>query len=135
MKALRIAVHGLALALVNTVAITGALTLSWLLRRSVRASFRVPAAVVISVIFFLIWTEAVKIVSGRSFVLKYKREYFWVFFSAFIWLLLIFIPAHYWLGGYLTSWNRIPQALLFQLLVNPLTLLIAFFLVRREQAG
>ncbi|MFC2076895.1 hypothetical protein ACFLT7_07420 [candidate division KSB1 bacterium] len=82
-------------------------------------------AMVLSVAVFLIWSLAIKKVSGGRFSLGRGREPVQTYLLALLIFPVIFVPVHYLTQGYLTSIGNILGIWLFQAPTNILAIVSA----------
>jgi len=87
--------------------------------------FQGSIAAVLCIIIYFLWSLVVIRLPKMALSLQGNSEMIWTYFTAFIWIPVIFIPLHYLTQGYITSFGNIIAIWLFQIPVNLLALLIS----------
>ena len=125
MRFLRICLHGLILTSSNIAAILlafGIYTIVIQFRSVNQRAFQTPAALLINVILFLMWSWfAVRYLKRYS--LQGRSDYFLAYFAALLLNPILFIPLHYLTQGYLTSFANIIVFWIYQIPINILILM------------
>ena len=137
MKILRITGHALYLTLVNFFGIGFGFSVYYLLRdlRPVnQIAIQVPLAGIASLLAFGFWGFLFRRYPRlRPYWLQNAAEYAWTYLISLVLTLIIFTPSHFIMRGYLTSFDNILHTWYFQIIVNLLTILLTYRLVRPEE--
>ncbi len=133
MKTLRLLIHSLALALIDIGAVLAGFALYTLVRPAPQRTVQIPAATLITVGSFLLWSLAVRRWPGRRLSLKTSAELAGTWLLVLLWTPSLFVPLHYLGRGYLTSWANIWNLWLFQMPVNAAAVLVVWWVMRKKR--
>jgi hypothetical protein len=125
MRIFRVLLNGCFLAGTNFGSIMVGFVIYNLVKPANQIAVQVPIAMVLSVAVFLIWSLAVKKVSGGRLSLGRRWEPVQVYLLALFVFPVIFVPVHYLTQGYLTSFGNILGIWFFQAPTNILALVFA----------
>jgi hypothetical protein len=135
MKTFRLLFHSFTLALIDIGAILAGFGIYTLARSAPQLAVQVPAAVLIAILSFFLWSLLIGRWCPRKLFLESLSELVGVWFLALLWSPTLFIPLHYLGRGYLTSWANIWNLWLFQMPVNVLALVVAWRLTKTKRYG
>ena len=135
MRILRMGIHGSALALANIASILAGFGVYYLLRPVNQIAVQAPVAAILSLVAFAVWSLVFWQPRFSRIALQGRAEWAGMYFAAFLWSALIFIPLHYSTQGYLTSLGNIVAIWLFQCPVNVLAILAANRLIGLGKTG
>ncbi len=128
MTLLRVCLHSFVLTITDLGSIILAFGFYSLLRSIMSVNQRVvqgSIAAIFCIIIFSLWSLVVTRLPTKTLSLQGNRELVWTYFSALLWVPVIFIPLHYITQGYFTSFGNIIAIWLFQIPVNLFTMLIS----------
>ena len=112
------------LALLNICAIIVGFAVFVISRIPNQLSIQIPAAIIISVISYIIWCQGLRIMHLDFLSPWGKKGLIIIYVLALVWSPIIFVPLHYFTQGYLTSFGNVLAIWLFQIPTNFLTLLL-----------
>jgi hypothetical protein len=121
---MRLLIHSLALAVIDLGAVVAGFGLSTLVRQAPQRAVQIPAATLIVIAAFLLWSRLFRRWTGRRLALQNGAELAGTWLLALLWTPTLFIPLHSVGRGYLTSWANIWNLWLFQMPVNAAAALI-----------
>jgi len=124
MKTLRLLLHTLALALIDIGAVLAGFVISCLARPAPQRAVQIPAAALIAVLSFVLWSLLIGRWSRKRLSLRSAGELAGTWLLTLLWTPTLFVPLHYLGRGYLTSWANIWNLWLFQMPVNILALVL-----------
>ena len=126
MKLLRISLYSLILVIANIGAIYCGFIVYYLMKPANQIAVQLPVAVIISIFCFVLWNLLTRINLLKSYAIKEKQAFIYIYFAALIWAPVIYIPLHYVTQGYLTSFSNIIALWIFQLPVNLISIIAAY---------
>lgn len=89
-------------------------------------AIQVPIAAIVTVSLFMFYWYLLSIIPSKPPFYK-PVSLIWIFIVALFWHPVIFIPLHYVTQGYVTSIRNILAMMLFQMLINTVTLAFVYY--------
>lgn len=114
----RIVLQGLVLAILNLCGVIVGFLLLYRIPVVTRIPLQAGFAVVFTIVVSALWT----LLASRLAVHE-SSEMAWSVLASMTWSVVLFVPLHYVMSGYLTSFRNIMIMWFFQLIVNSLALL------------
>jgi len=130
MKLFRISLYSFSMVVANFVAIYCGFIVNYLLKSANQITIQLPIAIILSVTFFLLWILLMQLHIFKRFVIKEKQDLFSVYIFALILNPVLYIPLHYITQGYLTSFGNVFAIWMFQLLVNLISIITAWLILK-----
>jgi hypothetical protein len=133
MKTLRLLLHSFVLCFINIASILTGFGIYTLFRPVHQIAVQIPAAALIGILAFVLWSLLIRYLSNGKISLKGFSELAGVWFLTLLWSPTLFIPLHYLGRGYITSWANIWNLWLFQMPVNVVALWVGWRVMRRNE--
>jgi hypothetical protein len=130
----RTILHGAVLALGNLFGIWLGFVAHALASGASQLRVQVPVAIVISLIFFVLWVRLVEAFAPERIRFRGARDAIWTYVLALAWGPAIFVPLHYVTQGYLTAFGNVLALWTFQSTVNILAAAAAALVTGRNGA-
>jgi hypothetical protein len=125
MRTVRVLLNGCFLAGTNFASILVGLIFYHLIKPANQIAVQLPIAMFLSVAVFVIWSLAIKKLSGGRLSVGRGAEPIQTYLLALFISPLIFVPVHYLATGYLTAFGNILGIWLFQAPTNILAIVFA----------
>jgi hypothetical protein len=131
---LTIALHSLVLAVANLGSILVGFAAYGVAGSVNQIAVQVPVAVVLTVVGFSLWLVMCHRAGQLTIDVEAAADATWIYLLAVPWAIALFTPLHFVTQGYLTSLGNIFAVVVFQGVVNIITVPVAVALVRARGA-
>jgi hypothetical protein len=121
LKAFRIILHSLVLALADLAGILGGF-MAYKALEFPQLVIQLPVAVAVSILLFLAWSILLPVRGGQQLRLLDLKELLLVFFGTAAWAPLVFVPLHFFTQGYWTAQENLVALALYQIPTNLISL-------------
>ena len=132
MKVFKIILHSFILAVINIISIIFGFGIYHFLMQYNQLAIQIPIAALFSIIVFTTWIVVIKYKNITKIFPEGWLQFLLILLFSLAWIPVIFVPLHYITPGYLTFYGNIYLNWVFQIPINIIIILIAYFIISKK---